>query len=119
MKDRILSSEQAFEKSNDKSLILIDIRRTDEWQKTGIPQTAIALTMDNPDFMQTLENLTNNDKNKPLAIICAAGGRSARMCQILQSEGYNFIFDVAEGVSGGQFGIGWIQKNLPVVAYGA
>jgi rhodanese-related sulfurtransferase len=80
---------------------------------------AVALTMDNPDFMQTLETLTNLDKNKPIAIICAAGGRSVRVCQALQSEGYNFVFDVAEGVNGGQYGIGWVQKNLPLVAYDA
>ncbi len=119
MNDRILSSEHALEKTKNGSLILLDIRRVDEWQTTGIPQGAVALTMDNPLFMQTLEDLTNHDKNKPIAIICAAGGRSARVCQALQSQGYNFIFDVAEGVNGGQNGIGWLNKNLPTVAYTA
>jgi rhodanese-related sulfurtransferase len=118
MNDRILSSEQALEKTNNASLILLDIRRVDEWQATGIPQGAVGLTMDNPLFIQTLEELTNHDKNKPIAI-CAAGGRSARVCQALQSQGYNFIFDVAEGVNGGQNGIGWLNKNLPMITYTA
>jgi rhodanese-related sulfurtransferase len=117
MKDRVLSSEQAFEKLNSGSLILLDIRRPDEWQKTGVAKGAITLTMDNPLFLSILENVTGNDKNKSVGIICAAGGRSARVCQALQSQGYNFIFDVSEGMNGGAFGDGWLSKNLPVVQY--
>jgi rhodanese-related sulfurtransferase len=117
MKDRILSCEQAFEKSSNESLILIDIRRIDEWQKTGVPKGAVALTMDNPEFMTILQDITGNDKNKPIGIICAAGGRSARMCQLLNNQGYNFVFDIAEGVNGGQYGIGWLAKQLPLVDY--
>lgn len=116
MNDRILSSEQAFEKSNNGSLILVDIRRKDEWQATGIAQGAIALTMDDAEFMKTIDTLTHHDKNKPIAIICAAGGRSARVCQALHAQGYNFVFDVSEGMNGGPYGEGWLHKKLPIVA---
>lgn len=119
MNDRVLSCEQAFEKVKNGSLILIDIRRVDEWQTTGIAQGAVALTMDDADFMKTLTTVTHDNKNQPIAIICAAGGRSARVCQALHSQGYNFIFDVSEGMNGGQYGIGWIQKNLPITPYAA
>ena len=33
------------------------------------------------------------------------------------AKGYNFIFDVSEGMNGGAFGDGWLSKNLPVVQY--
>lgn len=117
MKDRILSCEQALEKATDGSMIFIDIRRIDEWQTTGIPKGAVALTMDNPDFITRLQDLTHNDTDKPIGIICAAGGRSARMCQILQTQGYNVVFDISEGVNGGPHGKGWLEKQLPLVAY--
>ena len=117
MKDRILSSEQALGKINDGSLILLDIRRIDEWKTTGIGKGAVPLTMDDQNFMQTLKTLTNNDTNKGIGIICAAGGRSARICQALSEQGYDFVYDISEGMSGGPYGVGWLHKNLPIVTY--
>jgi rhodanese-related sulfurtransferase len=117
MNDQVLSCEQALEKANNQSLIFIDIRRIDEWQTTGVPQGAYPVTMDNPEFLTIIKKLSNNDYDAPIGIICAAGGRSARICQVLQMYGYNFIFDIAEGVNGGPHGVGWLEKKLPVVAY--
>ncbi|MFT6071688.1 MAG: rhodanese-related sulfurtransferase [Alphaproteobacteria bacterium] len=119
MKDRTLTSEQAFEKAQNNTLLLIDIRRIDEWQATGIGKGAVALTMDDADFLKKLQDLTANDTTKPIGIICAAGGRSARVCQALHDQGYDFVFDVAEGMNGGPQGDGWIHKNIPIVAYDA
>ena len=117
MKDRILSCEQALEKASNQSLVFIDIRRVDEWQATGVPKGAYPVTMDNPEFLTILSRLTKNNFNQPIGIICAAGGRSARICQALTTQGYNFVFDISEGVNGGPYGAGWLEKKLEIVSY--
>lgn len=117
MSDRIITAKQAFEKASDGSLILIDIRRLDEWQKTGIGQGANALNMDDPEFLDKLNTLTAGNKDKAVGIICAAGGRSARVCQALDAQGYNFVYDVSEGMNGGPNGDGWVYQQLPTIDY--
>jgi len=113
MSDCTLTAQQAFDKAQDQSLLLLDIRRPDEWKKTGIGQGATALEMDDPEFLTKLHDLTNGNKQSPIGIVCAAGGRSARVCQALRSEGYDAVFDVSEGMNGGPHGAGWVAKNLP------
>lgn len=115
--DCILTSEIALEKTSNGDMILVDIRTLAEWQETGLPETAYAITMGDDDFMGKVNHLTENNLNKPVAIICAAGGRSARVCSALRSYGYNFIYDVAEGMMGGQHGKGWLAKGLQTVPY--
>ena len=62
--------------------------------------------MSDSNFIGKLEELTSN-KDHPVAVICAAGGRYARVAQALHQEGYNFVYDVAEGMVGGPFvGVG-------------
>ena len=117
MNDRILTSEQAFEKLNTKNIIVVDVRRPDEWQKTGVGVGVQPICMADDDFLSRLAQLTDNDKNKPIAVICAAGGRSARVAQALSQEGYNFVYDISEGMNGGQYGKGWVAKGIPTVSY--
>lgn len=117
MNDRILSAEQAYEKIKEKTLIMLDIRRPHEWQQTGIAEGAIPLSMEDSDFLNKLEEIIGLDKPKPIAIICAAGGRSARVAQSLYGSGYDDVFDVSEGMSGGPNGLGWIYKKLPLSPY--
>ena len=82
--DQILTPEQAHEKSKNKEIILIDIRQPKEWQETGVSPYAHTIEMNDSDFLGKVKTLTNSNKDIPLAIICAAGGRSARVCEALQ-----------------------------------
>ena len=117
--DRTLTSEQALEIGQSGKIILIDVRREDEWVSTGLAPNAHAISMSDSNFIGKLEELTSNNKDHPVAVICAAEGRSARVAQALHQEGYNFVYDVAEGMVGGPFGSGWVNKNLPTIAYNA
>jgi len=72
-------------------IALIDIRRPDEWEKTG------------------------SDRGKPVALICARGVRSARMNNRLVEAGFTNIIDVPEGMLGSKAGPGWLKRSLPVV----
>jgi rhodanese-related sulfurtransferase len=115
----IMSAREAHAKALADELVLVDIRTTDEWRKTGVPASGYAITMhqDQATFMQELARATGGSRQKPLALICAVGGRSAFLQGRLKQAGYENVIDVAEGVIGGRRGAGWIKSGLPVRAW--
>lgn len=116
-----ISVQQAHKLASSGEVLLIDIRSLEEWQDTGIAADAIALSMHQPggipQFSKELLALLDGDKNKPVALICAGGVRSARAQQYLLKNGFNNVADVTEGMIGGWFTKGWIDQNLPVKPY--
>ena len=54
-------------------------------------------------------------ENRPLALICATGIRSASVLRALRLAGYDDFIDVSEGMLGSDRGPGWIKAGLPVV----
>lgn len=98
-------------------ITLIDIRRPDEWARTGIGEGAHPIDMRRDDFTAELERIAGANKSAPIALICARGVRSARLSNQLTEAGYSRIIDVPEGMLGSGAGPGWIQRGLPVRAY--
>ncbi|MGC1503055.1 MAG: rhodanese-like domain-containing protein [Sulfitobacter sp.] len=96
-------------------IILVDIRRPDEWARTGVGQGAVAIDMRADDFIEVLLRRTGGRKDLPIALICARGVRSARMLARLTKAGFTQILDVPEGMSGSGAGPGWLIRGLPVV----
>jgi rhodanese-related sulfurtransferase len=97
-------------------ILLIDIRRPDEWARTGIGEGAEPLDMRRPDFVAALMRLTGGDPTRPVALICARGVRSARLTRVLAGAGFTRIHDVPEGMLGSGAGPGWVKTGLPVRA---
>jgi rhodanese-related sulfurtransferase len=97
------------------TLLLIDIRRPDEWQETGSGKGARRLDMRRTDFIDALTALAGGDRSRPIALICARGVRSARMAKLLTDNGFSQIIDVPEGMLGSSSGPGWIARGLPLV----
>lgn len=95
-------------------IVLIDIRRPDEWADTGIGKGAIPLDMRGPDFAATVVKIHQANPDRPVALICAAGGRSGYVTQFLEQKGVTGIIDVAEGMFGSAAGQGWLKEGLPV-----
>ena len=112
-----LSVAAAYEKAAAGQLVLIDIRSPAEWRETGVGVSAIPISMHRPGFMEKVAKLTGGDKSKPLAVICASGGRSSVIAPKLEQAGYTQIYNVAEGMLGGRYGNGWIPSGLPVKPY--
>ena len=110
-----LSAPDAHARALDGSVTLVDIRRPDEWNRTGVPEGAVALDMRRPDFAQTLQAQVGGDKTAPIALICARGVRSRGMAARLRQAGFTQIIDVSEGMSGSGAGAGWVKRGLPVV----
>lgn len=96
------------------NLLLIDVRRPDEWAATGIGEGANPLDMRRDDFVQALTDLAGGDKSRQIALICARGVRSNRVAQRLIDAGFTRIIDIPEGMLGSDAGPGWLQRGLPV-----
>ncbi|MFO6463412.1 rhodanese-like domain-containing protein [Jannaschia sp. KMU-145] len=95
-------------------ILLIDIRRPDEWEATGIPEGAAPLDMRRDDFAAALSALAGAP-DRPIALICARGVRSDRLSARLTEAGFTRIIDVPEGMLGSSAGPGWLARDLPVV----
>jgi rhodanese-related sulfurtransferase len=95
-------------------IVLIDIRRPDEWALTGIGEGAVPIDMRRPDFKAALAAAMGGDRTRPVALICARGVRSRRMADGLRSAGFTSVLDVPEGMMGSGAGPGWLRAGLPV-----
>ena len=109
-----LSPEEAHEKAVAGDIVLIDIRRPDEWAKTGVGKGANPLDMRRDDFIAELDVIVDGKRDHPVALICARGVRSNRMSQMLEAAGFTRIIDVPEGMLGSRAGPGWLNRGLPV-----
>jgi rhodanese-related sulfurtransferase len=109
-----LSVAEAHAQADDGAVLLVDIRRPDEWRRTGVPEGAVPLDMRRDDFIAALAGLTGEDRSRPVALICARGVRSARLATRLSAAGFTQVRDVPEGMLGSAAGPGWLAAGLPV-----
>lgn len=109
-----LDAPSAHEKQRAGDILLIDIRRPDEWAATGSAQGAAQLDMRRDDFIAALDQIAGGDRRRPIALICARGVRSARTANLLAQNGFSNIIDIPEGMLGSAAGPGWIARGLPV-----
>ncbi|MCU0827646.1 MAG: rhodanese-like domain-containing protein [Tabrizicola sp.] len=110
-----LDPAAAHREAKSGAILLIDIRRPDEWRATGSGEGAHRLDMRHEDFIDQLSGLAGGDRGRPIALICARGVRSARLAKLLTESGFSQIINVPEGMLGSPYGPGWIARGLPVV----
>jgi phage shock protein E len=72
---------------------LLDVRTPKEWNAGKIESSKCMNFMD-ADFKQQVEKL---DKNKPVFVYCAVGGRSTKASQILKEAGFKVIYNLQGG----------------------
>lgn len=90
------------------SLILVDIRRPDEWQATGSAKGALRINMLSANFTTRIKALQASNPGKKIALICQVGVRSARLSKDMEAKGLKDLVDV---VGGTQL---WIDQGLPI-----
>ena len=97
-------------------IVLIDVRRPNEWRRTGLPASGHAVTMhqNGAAFRAGLLKATDGRPDRPVALICATGGRSTWVQPQLRQWGFQNLINVAEGMVGGRYGPGWLKSGLPV-----
>ena len=94
---------------------VIDIRRPEEWSKTGIIEGSHLLTFfdakggyDLDRWMPALAAIAASDQ--PVALICHAGNRSSKVAQLLDEQfGYGHVYNVRHGITS------WIEEARPTV----
>lgn len=97
---------------------VIDIRRSEEWQQTGIVANSHLITFfdnkgnyDIKAWTAKLDEILAQDREKPFVLICRTGNRTARISQYLNAKlGYSRVYNVRAGI------VEWIKQENPVVA---
>lgn len=111
----ILTAPEAYAQVSSGQITLIDIRRPDEWARTGTAEGAHPIDLRDDGFLIRVQQAAGGDLNAPIALICARGVRSARVSNQLIAAGFTNIIDIPEGMMGSSAGPGWIARELPIV----
>jgi rhodanese-related sulfurtransferase len=95
-------NQEEFAKLNTEQIQLLDVRTPDEVNK-GIIKGAITANFYDKDFAK--HAASKFDKEKPLYIYCAAGGRSSKASSQMVLEGFNEVYNLQGGYRD------WKEKN--------
>jgi rhodanese-related sulfurtransferase len=114
--DDVMEVREAYERAQKGEIVLVDVRRPGEWRSTGIPAGARTITMhqNSADFLAGLLAAAGGRHDKPIALICATGGRTSWLMPHVHKAGFKTLYNVAEGMHGSRHGPGWLKKGLPV-----
>ena len=86
---------------------LLDVRTASEFKQSHLSN---ALQADWTNAAEFTERVKYLDKNKPLLVYCASGGRSGQAAEWLVKQGFVKVDNLTGGM------IAWKQNGLPVVA---
>ena len=114
----LLEAPEALKRLRRDALLLLDVRSPGEWRQTGIPEGARPVTIHDPrglpGFIDAVTAATGGDRERPIALICAAGVRSTLAQKALVGAGFTDVLNVKEGFFGSPNGPGWLKRGLPV-----
>jgi rhodanese-related sulfurtransferase len=85
--------------------ILLDVRSDGEWAAGHLPNASY-IPFESADFEEQLAAL---DKDRPVLVYCASGGRSSRAMQILNQSGQTQVYNLLGGIRA------WSAAGQPVV----
>lgn len=112
----VISAQEAAQAVAAGEIVLIDIRTPDEWRESGVALGAWPIDMVSKDFGSRLQALLKAEADRPIAIICATGGRTEFLQKIIAQNGLGVVIDVGEGMYGSRHGQGWLKEKLPVAS---
>ncbi|GAA0419205.1 hypothetical protein GCM10009133_29500 [Cocleimonas flava] len=97
-------------------VLLVDIRRKEEWQQTGIIEGSNTITFFdrtgniNPNFVPEFTALAK--PNQPVMLICRTGNRTqAASRAIAEQLGYRNVMNVTNGITG------WMAERRPISSF--
>ncbi|MCI4662961.1 MAG: rhodanese-like domain-containing protein [Neomegalonema sp.] len=109
-----MDAQSARDAASEGEIVLLDIRTPQEWEMTGIGDVAEPLNLYDPAFLEGLKAIIAANPGKPIALICATGGRTGQAIRALEQSGMSNFIDVSEGMMGSHAGPGWLARKLPV-----
>jgi rhodanese-related sulfurtransferase len=113
-----ISAPDAYAQAQAGKLTLIDVRRPDEWRKTGVAQGALRINMLHPQgdagFVHQVSAEVGGDKDAPIGLLCRTGNRTTHVQRMLREAGFTRVYNIKEGMAGSSAGPGWVARGLPV-----
>ena len=116
----VLTAEEAKGLAARGELAIVDVRLPSEWAETGLPEGAQGVSLQNSlthevrgEFVADVLRALGGSKDRPIALICARGNRSAFARELLADAGFTKVDDISEGMVGGVNGPGWLARGLP------
>jgi rhodanese-related sulfurtransferase len=85
-----------------RDLLLIDVRGQEELSEGFIAGSTLMPLWD------IIKGTQRPPKNKPILLICAVGGRSLALGQLMSRNGWNEVYNLKGGISA------WKEAKLPV-----
>lgn len=74
-------------------VMLLDVREPDELEIASIPWATVI------PIGQVPERIGELPRDKPIAVMCHAGGRSSRVTEFLAASGYDNAMNVTGGIT--------------------
>lgn len=87
----------------DRGVVVVDVRRAEEWRATGIVDGSRLITAFDangrlvPAFTNQVQAVAG--KNGLVVLICRTGNRSAAAAKLLADAGYDQVFNAAGGIT--------------------
>lgn len=82
--------------------ILVDVREIEEYAAGHLPGAVnIPLSM----FQLRVNEI---ERDKPVVLVCARGGRSAMAAEFMETQGYSDLYNLVDGT------MGWMMDGLPL-----
>ena len=108
-----INNEQIIELSNS-NIPIVDVRRSSEWEQTGVIPNSILLTFFDKEGDYNYHNWYEKlrleiDESKPIILICRSGKRSKIIAQIMNENFDHVIYNAKKGI------ISWIDEKLITV----
>ena len=108
-----VNNEQIKELSKN-NIPIVDIRRSAEWDQTGVVPKSILLTFFDKDgnynYDEWYEKLRLEiDEGKPIILICRTGRRTAIIAKMMDKKFDNVIYNAKRGITS------WIDEQLITV----
>ena len=116
----VLTPAEAEARAAAGELTIVDVRLPMEWAETGLPESGEGVSLQDPatlqirpDFVDDVLRSVGGQRDRPIALICARGNRSALATALLAQAGFTSVHDISEGMIGGTNGPGWLARRLP------
>ena len=93
---------------------IVDIRRSSEWNQTGVVPKSILLTFFDKNGKYNFDEWYANlrlkiNEGKPIILICRTGRRTKIIAEMMDKKLDNVIYNAQDGITS------WIDAKLPTV----
>ncbi len=110
-------SNESLQQLQESGVTIIDVRRQDEWEETGLVEGSHGITFfdhqgryDVNAWLNDVSKLVKPDE--PVVLICARGVRTSKIAELLDKRlGYTQVHNVTDGIQS------WIKNDKPVVPW--